>query len=157
MRKLAIGIVAVLVLSVMFVPAAFAQKAPGSATGAWTIGVPGTIFGEASGFTGTEAIIVESGKVLKLEKMPAVKDGVQMKFKTEQGNVYTVFMGPKWFVENQKLKFSPGDSVQVRGKKFGSYLIATELGKENLVMKLRSEEDGQPVWECCFPGTVKMQ
>jgi hypothetical protein len=160
MRKLAIGIVVVVAISMLLVPVAFAQRsqAAGStvSTGAWTIGLPGSVTVD-SGFTGTEAIIVEPGKVVKMEKMPGVKDGLQMKFKTDQGNVYTVFMGPKWFIDNQKIKFSPGDSVMVRGKKFGSSIIATEISKGDWTMKLRNEEDGQPSWECCFPGKVKMQ
>jgi hypothetical protein len=160
MRKLMIGIVLVVAISMMFVPMVFAQKsqAPGStySKGAWTIGLPGTVTAE-SGFTGTEAIVVESGKVVKMEKMAGVKDGLQMKFKNEQGNVYTIYMGPKWFIENQKIKFKAGDSVMVRGKKFGSAIVATEISKGDWTMKLRNEEDGQPSWECCFPGKVKTQ
>jgi len=153
MRKLAIGIVVVVAISMMFVQVSFAQK---SGTGAWSFGLPASVTVD-SGFTGKEAIVVESGKVVKLEKIAGVKDGLQMKFKTEQGNVYTVYMGPKWFIDNQKIKFSPGDSVMVRGKKIGSAIIATEISKGEWTMKLRNEEDGQPKWECCFPGKVKMQ
>jgi hypothetical protein len=160
MRKLAIGIVVVVAISMLFVPMAFAQasQAAGSTVsmGAWTIGLPGSVTAESS-FTGTEAIIVESGKVVKMEKMPGVKDGLQMKFKTDQGNVYTVYMGPKWFIDNQKIKFKAGDSVIVRGKKFGDAIIGTQISKGDWTMKLRNEEDGQPSWECCFPGKVKMQ
>ncbi|MGO9138661.1 MAG: hypothetical protein ACLP9S_17275 [Syntrophales bacterium] len=160
MRKLAIGIVLVVAISMMFVPVAFAQKSQAAGSdvsiGAWTIGLPGTISVD-SGFTGTEAIVVESGKVVKMEKMAGVKGGQQMKFKTDQGNAYTVYMGPKWFIENQKIKFMPGDSVMVRGKKFGSSIIATQISKGDWTMKLRNEEDGQPSWECCFPGAVNSQ
>jgi len=160
MRKLAIGIVVVVAISMMFVQVSFAQKsqAAGStvSTGAWSFGLPASVTVD-SGFTGKEAIVVESGKVVKLEKIAGVKDGLQMKFKTEQGNTYTVYMGPKWFVDNQKIKFSPGDSVMVRGKKFGASIIASEISKGDWTMKLRNEEDGQPAWECCFPGKVKMQ
>jgi hypothetical protein len=148
MRKLAIGIVVVVAISMMFVQVSFAQ-----AKGAWTIGVPAQL----EGVTGNEAMVVESGKVVKMEKVAGIKDGLQMKFKNEQGNVYTVYMGPKWFIENQKIKFMAGDSVMVRGKKFGSTMIATEVSKGNWTMKLRNQEDGQPSWECCFPGQVKMQ
>jgi hypothetical protein len=151
MRKLAIGIVVVVAISMLFVQVSFAQT-----KGAWTIGLPGTVTAE-TGFTGNEAVVVESGKVVKVEKMAGVKDGLQMKFKTDQGNAYTVYMGPKWFIKNQKLEFLPGDSVMVRGKKLGSSIIATEISKGDWTMKFRNEEDGQPNWECCFPGQVKMQ
>ncbi len=159
MRKLAIGIVIVVAISMLFVPVSFAQKsqAAGSTVsrGAWSLGLPA--LDADKGFTGTEAIVVEPGKVVKVEKMAGVKDGLQMKFKTDQGNAYTVYMGPKWFIENQKIKFKAGDSVVVRGKKFGSSIIATQISKGDWTMKLRNEEDGQPSWECCFPGKVKMQ
>ena len=154
MRKLSIGIVLVVAISMMFVPAAFAQAGTGSSVGAWTIGLPGTIAAD-SGFTGQEAIVVESGKVASVSATKGAKDSLQMKLKTEQGADYTVFLGPKWFIEHQKVKFMPGDSVMVRGKKFGSYIIATQVSKGDWTMKLRNEEDGQPAWECCFPGAVK--
>jgi hypothetical protein len=89
--------------------------------------------------------------------MKGVKDGQQMRVTTDQGNKYVVYMGPKWFIENQKIKFMAGDTVEVRGKKFGNRIIASEVSKGDWTMKLRNEEDGQPSWECCFPGTVKMQ
>ncbi len=152
MRKLAIGIVVVVAISMLFVQVSFAQT-----KGAWTFGVPPVVTSADTGFTENEAIVVEAGKVVKVEAMKGVKDGLQMKFKTDQGNAYTVFMGPKWFIENQKIKFAAGDSVMVKGKKFGSYIIATEISKGDWTMKLRSQEDGQPSWECCFPGAVKLQ
>jgi hypothetical protein len=159
MRKVAIGIVVVVAISMLFVQVSFAQRsqAAGSemSAGAWTLGIPGSV--TDSGFTGTEAIVVESGKVVAMEPMKGVKSSVQMKFKNDQGYVYTVYMGPKWFVENQKLNFTAGDVVLVRGKKFGSYMIATEISKGDWTMKLRNEEEGQPVWECCFPRSVKGQ
>ena len=159
MRKLTIGIVLVVAISMLFVPVAFAQKSQAAGStyskGAWTIGLPGTL--SQTGFTGNEAIVVESGKVVTIEKMAGVKGGLQMNLKTGQGNAFVVYMGPKWFIENQKIKFMPGDSVMVRGKKLGSSIIATQISKGDWTMKLRNEEDGQPSWECCFPGAVKMQ
>ena len=86
MRKLAIGIVVVVAISMLFAQVLFAQQsqAAGStvSTSAWTLGVPGTGTAESS-FTGNEAIVVESGKVVKMEKMAGVKDGLQMNFKTD--------------------------------------------------------------------------
>ncbi len=105
--------------------------------------------------TGNEAIVVESGKVKKVENMPGVKDALQMRFVTDQGNNYIVYMGPKWFMNNQKLKFMAGDQVEVRGKKVGTAIIATEISKGEWTMKLRNEEDGMPAWECCFPREVQ--
>ena len=161
MRKTAIWIMVVataLAMNIMFAQASLAQEsqAPGStfSVGAWAFGVPGVI---QSGLTGNEAIVVESGKVKKFEDMSGTKNALQMRFVTDQGNNYIVYMGPKWFINNQKLKFMAGDKVEVRGKKVGTAIIATEISKGEWTMKLRNEEDGQPSWECCFPGKVKMQ
>jgi len=160
MRKVTIWIVVVaatLMLNMMFAQTSFAQasQAAGSSVsrGAWSLGVPG--FDVFTGFTGLEAIVVEPGTVKKIEPMAGVKDGLQMKFVTDQGNNYVVYMGPKWFIENQKIKFMAGDKVEVRGKKYGSGIIASEISKGDWTMKLRNEEDGMPSWECCFPRSVK--
>ncbi len=162
MRKVALWIVVVaatLMLNMMFTQPSFAQEsqAAGSnvARGAWSLGVPG--LDAATTFTGLEAIVVEPGKVTRVEKMAGVKDGLQMRFVTDQGNKYVVYMGPKWFIENQKIKFMAGDKVEVRGKKYGSSIIASEISKGDWTMKLRNEEDGMPSWECCFPRSVKKE
>ena len=159
MRKVAIWIVVVatsFMLPMMFTQTSFAQATGPTATkGAWSLGVPG-VDAETS-FTGQEAIVAEAGKVAKVEPMKGVKDGLQMRFTTDQGNKYVVYLGPKWFIENQKIKFMAGDSVEVRGKKFGNRIIASEVSKGDMTMKLRNEEDGMPSWECCFPRSVKKQ
>jgi hypothetical protein len=159
MRKTTIWIMVVamaLVMNIMSAQALLAleSQAPESTSsvGAWSFGVPPQIH---TSLTGNEAIVVESGKVKKIENMPGVKDALQMKFMTDQGNNYIVYMGPKWFMNNQKLKFMAGDNVEVRGKKVGSAIIATEVSKGDWTMKLRNEEDGMPSWECCFPRAAK--
>jgi len=147
-----------LAVNLMFAQPSLVQgeksQAPGStfSVGAWSFGVPGPIH---TSMTGNEAMVVESGKVKKVENMPGVKDALQMKFVTDQGNSYVVYMGPKWFINNQKLRFMAGDEVEVRGKKVGTSIIATEISKGEWTMKLRNEEDGMPNWECCFPREVK--
>ena len=161
MRKVArctVVVAMMFLVSMTLAPVLFAQASQSSgpvSRGAWTLGVPG-LDAETS-FTGQEAIVVEAGKVAKVEPMKGVKDGLQMRFVSDQGNKYVVYMGPKWFIENQKIKFMAGDKVEVRGKKFGSAIIATEISKGDFTMKLRDEEDGVPSWECCFPRSVKKQ
>ena len=161
MRKVArwtVVVAMMFLVSMAFAPVLFAQAHQSSgpvSRGAWTLGIPG-IEADTS-FTGQEAIVAEPGKVVRVEKMAGVKDGLQMRFTTDQGNKYVVYLGPKWFIENQKVKFMAGDQVEVRGKKFGNRIIATEVSKGDMTMKLRSEEDGMPSWECCFPRSVKKQ
>ena len=160
MKKVAVWIMVVaaaLMLNIIFTQASFAQGS--QATGPvienkWSLGVPGVIH---TSMTGQEAIVAETGKVRKVENMAGVKDGLQMRFVTDQGNKYIVYMGPKWFINNQKLKFVAGDKVEVRGKKIGTSIIATEISKGDWTMKLRNEEDGMPNWECCFPRAVEKE
>ncbi len=122
---------------------AFADKA------LWSYGVP--VLSSESDFTGNEAMVTEKGTVQKIEKMRGQKDGLQMVILAETGGKWTVYMGPKWFIENQKIKFAKGDKVEVRGKKYGGAIIASEISKGDWTMKIRNEEDGQAVWQCCFP------
>jgi len=109
--------------------------------------------GEGSTFTGMEAIVTVNGTVTKIESMPGMKSSLQMRIKdNDQSGSWVVYMGPKWFIENQKIKFAKGDKVEVRGKKTGGAIIASEISKDDQwTMKIRNEEDGLAVWQCCFP------
>lgn len=116
----------------------------------WSYGVP-VFKGEGGDFTGNEVMVTMMGTVKKIEPMYKVKDSIQMQFIAEEGGKWIVYMGPKWFIENQKIKFAAGDKVEVRGKKYGGAIIASEISKGAWTMKIRNEEDGQAVWQCCFP------
>jgi hypothetical protein len=99
---------------------------------------------------GDEPIMTVTGKIVKIQK---IKNDLQMRIKADEGGSWVVFMGPKWFIEQQKLKFAAGDKVQVKGKKFkDESIIASEISKGDWMMKLRNDEDGQPIWMCCFPS-----
>jgi hypothetical protein len=156
MRKVAIWfavVAATLMVNMMFTQPTFAQKSQttgaGASSDAWTSGIPA--LDTKTSFTGTEGIVTEPGTVKKIEPMTGVKGGLQMRFVTDQGKACKVYMGPKWFIENQKVKFMAGDKVKIRGKTYGNAIIATEISKGDLTMKLRNEEDGMPVWESSFP------
>ncbi|MEE9911760.1 MAG: hypothetical protein K4571_08545 [Deltaproteobacteria bacterium] len=140
----AVTVVTVFVSLLMMACVAFAGKAE------WSYGVPVNI-GEGGSFTGDEAMITVKGTVDKIEKMYGSKDGLQMRLIAAEGGKWTVFLGPKWFIENQKIKFAKGDKVEVRGKKVGGSIIGSEISKGEWTMKIRNEEDGQAVWQCCFP------
>jgi len=139
----------VFVTLLMMACVAFAGKAE------WAYDVPVNI-GEGGDFTGNEAIVTMKGTVQKIEPMYGNKNSLQMQFVAEEGGKWNVFMGPKWFVENQKIKFAKGDKIEVRGKKYQGNVIASELSKEGWTMRLRNEEDGQAVWQCCFPYKERM-
>ena len=119
----------------------------------WNLGIPGG--GEGGTISEAPAIVTVAGTVTKIEKMKGVKDGLQMRLKDDKGAMWVVYLGPKWFVDNQRIKFMPKDKVEVRGGKAivegNVRIIATEVSKGDWTMKLRNEDDGMPSWECCFP------
>jgi hypothetical protein len=143
-------VVAIFMMTMMFALQSQAQLEKGP----WSLGVPELA---DVGYKGGGAIVTEAGTVKKIEKMAGVKDGLQMRLVTEHGVKWLVYMGPKWFIENQKLKFAAGDTVEVRGMKYRSVIIAAEISKGNWTMKLRNEDDGFPSWECCFPRSEKKE
>jgi len=85
--------------------------------------------------------------------MKGFKDFMEMTVKaSEPYESWKVWMGPRWFVANQKLTLNVGDEVEVRGLKYrGGTIIASEISKDDMTMLLRSEYDGMPNWECCVP------
>lgn len=153
----AFGLIFILII---MASAAIAQRTPvespihDSDIDLWTYDTP-VGKGEIGGFTGQEAIVTERGTVKKVEPMMGNKNSVQMRLLSENGGNWIVYMGPKWFIDNQRVKFNVGDKVEVRGKKFGGAIIASEISKGQWTMKLRNEQDGQANWQCCFPYKEK--
>ena len=119
----------------------------GGDTGAWTLDVTPL---DLQGFTGNEPIETFTGTVTAVEKMAGVSDGVQLVLRDETGSTYTILMGPEGFIDNQSLKFAVNDKIEVRGKRVGFYVIASEASKGDWSMRLRNEDDGVPIWQCCF-------
>lgn len=143
-----------LLLAVWVAPLSFAQQdqPADSRSGSWTIGLP--IQPETGYYASASVVAMEDipGTITAIEDMPGVKDGMQMRLKTTRGDNYLIWLGPRWFIENQRMKLNVGDEVQVRARKFqGFTYVATEVSKGDLTMRLRNEEDGLPSWECCYP------
>lgn len=155
----AIGLIFILIL---MAGAAIAERPPlespisDSDIDLWTYGTP-ISDRESQGFTGQEAIVTERGTVKKIEPMIGRKNSQQMRLLSESGGNWIVYMGPKWFMDNQKIKFNVGDKVEVRGKKFGGAIIASLISKGQWTMKLRNEDNGQANWQCCFPYKEKQE
>ena len=142
-------VLTVFVTVLMMACVAFAGKAE------WSYGTPINV-GEGSDFTGDEAMVTTKGTVQSIQPMYGDKKSLQMQFVADEGGKWTVYMGPKWLMDNQKVKFAKGDKVEVRGKKVGGAIIASEISKGQWTVKIRNEEDGQAVWQCCFPYKDRM-
>ncbi len=124
----------------------------GGNPGAWTLDMP---VADLEGFKGTEPIDTFTGTVTSVGKMKGVKDGVQLALKSGS-STYTVLLGPGWFINNQSLKFAAKDKIEVRGKRVGFNIVASEVSKGDWTMRLRNEADGAPEWQCCFLREKKM-
>jgi len=143
-------ILAVFAVSLVFAGVSMAQRPVGKAgSGGWVVAAP---FGYNETLVGTEPMITVNGTVVKVEKLKGMKDSLQMRFKSDEGEKFVVWMGPRWFIVNQKIQFNPGDNVEVRGLKYKpDTIIASEISKDEWTMVLRTEGDGLPVWDCCIP------
>ncbi|HOG17541.1 MAG: hypothetical protein A4E73_01467 [Syntrophaceae bacterium PtaU1.Bin231] len=153
-------IAASLVVGLLFGQGAFAAAGPGGQVigeggnpGAWTLDMP---VADLEGFRGNEPIDTFMGTVTSVGKMKGVKDGVQLTLKERGGSTYTVLLGPGWFINNQSLKFVAKDKIEVRGKRVGFNIVASEVSKGDWTMRLRNEADGTPEWQCCFLREKKM-
>ena len=153
-------IVAFFAVSLLLTQVSLAQEAIKGAQPqiGWTIDMPAVevqnvYFQELN--MAAKPIVTVTGEVRKIDAPKALPTNLVMMLKTEEG-IITVWLGPKWFVLSQKLKFNAGDTVEVRGLQYkAGNIIASEISKGDYTMVLRSEGDGMPNWECCIPRVRK--
>lgn len=88
-----------------------------------------------------------SGKVLRVDKVAPMKGmsyGVRLTLKTHAGLV-PVHAGPACYLENQDVKISPEDRIEVTGSRITFQgkpaIIAQEIRKENDTLKLRDANE----------------
>ena len=92
------------------------------------------------------------GKVESLETVSAsrmdIPPRVLLKLKTSQETV-TIYLGPKWYLEKQKAKLSPGDYIQVKGSRItmdnNPVILPNTITKGSVVMQFWDEQ-GSPQW-----------
>lgn len=91
----------------------------------------------------------------KIETMETVTAGrtdiparVLLKLKTKKETV-TIYLGPDWYLESQKVKLSPGDYIQVRGSRImmddQPVILPNEIIKNSKVLKFWDDQ-GRPQW-----------
>jgi hypothetical protein len=92
------------------------------------------------------------GKIESLETVSAgrmdIPARVLLKLKTEKETV-TIYLGPKWYLEEQKVELSPGDYIQVRGSRITlddePLILPNEIIKNSKVLQFWDDQ-GQPMW-----------
>ena len=145
----------ILLIALCLSTVSFAQKTdPAQSKEWWLIGTPIQGMGVQQMGDAYPSIDTLQGTVSRVEDMQGVKGSEQLRLKTAQGETWVVYLGPRWFVDNQRLKINQGDQIEVRGAKVlwegKNNLVAEDVSKGDLMMKLRNE-NGLPSWECCFP------
>ena len=92
-----------------------------------------------------------SGEVVSIEQMTPANGmgyGVHLMLKTDKETV-SVHLGPSWYIETQKIKIVPKDTITVKGSRITfegkPAIIAVEITKGDAVLKLRND-NGIPAW-----------
>ena len=92
------------------------------------------------------------GKVESIEKVTAgrmdIPARILLKLKTAKETI-TVYLGPEWYQEQQGLKLSPGDYLQVRGSRITMdnqpLILPNEIIKNSKVVQFWDDQ-GRPRW-----------
>ena len=92
------------------------------------------------------------GKIESIEKVTAgrmdIPARVLLKLKTRKETV-TIYLGPKWYLEEQQVELSPGDYIQVRGSRITMdeqpLILPNEIIKNSKVLKFWDDQ-GRPMW-----------
>jgi hypothetical protein len=114
-------------------------------TGGWATGTP---YGRLYDPKAVETI---RGEVVSGDRIIPRKGrsyGVHQVVKTDKETV-SVQLSPAWYLENQDIKISPGDKVEITGSRVSledkPATNAAEVKKGDEMLKLR-DESGYPVW-----------
>jgi hypothetical protein len=148
MKKLHLSVVLVAIAMLLFAASSYAQPRQGMmwrGSGGWG---PGSQYNRMYDPKAVETI---SGEVITVDRITPAKGmsgGVHISVKTDKETI-SVHLGPSWFLENQDVKLSAKDKVEVKGARttFAGKpaIIAAEVKKGDEVLKLR-DDSGFPVW-----------
>ncbi len=92
-----------------------------------------------------------SGQVVSLEQIAGRRGmGTGVVLKVSSGSdTFVVHLGPKWYLDDQKVKFAAGDAVEIKGvrtvRRGQDIFLAAEIKKGSDILKLRDEQ-GIPLW-----------
>jgi hypothetical protein len=146
MKKI-IALMAIMTMLVfIFSTEALAQRGmTWKGSGGWGSGTP---YGK---MYNTQSIEMISGEVVSVDKITPMKGmiyGVHLILKTDKETI-SVHLGPGWYVENQDVKITPKDKIEVKGSRITfegkPAIIAAEVKKGDNVLVLR-DTSGFPVW-----------
>jgi len=93
-----------------------------------------------------------SGEVVAVEKYVPGRGGtsygLRLSVRTDKETI-PVFLGPAWYIEEQRIKFAANDKIEVKGSKMSIQgqptIIAQEVKKAGAILRLRDDK-GAPLW-----------
>lgn len=146
MRKIMSVMAVVAMLGFVFANESLAQRGMGQKGGSgWG---PGTPYAKMYNPQTVETVTGEVVSVDKITPMKGMSYGIHVLLKTAKETI-SVHLGPGWYIENQDVKISPKDKIEVKGSRVSfeakPALIAAEVKKGDKVLMLR-DANGFPVW-----------
>jgi len=146
MKTIGILLAVITIFSFLLATESFAQQGvKWKGSGGWGMGTP------YSRMYDPKTVETLTGEVVSLNLITPTKgmsSGVQLVLRTSRATI-SVHLGPEWYIENQDVKITPKDKVDVKGSRITfegkPVIIASEVKKGNQVLKLR-DENGFPAW-----------
>ncbi|OPY69978.1 MAG: hypothetical protein A4E57_00856 [Syntrophorhabdaceae bacterium PtaU1.Bin034] len=145
MNRVIMLIGAVVLLGAIYTDASAQGRTMWKGGGGWG---PGTPYVRMYNLQSVEMI---DGEVVSVERIRPGKGmayGIHIILKTDKETI-PVHLGPAWYIENQDVRITAHDRVEVRGSRITfegkPALIAAELRKEDQVLVLR-DANGFPMW-----------
>ena len=138
MKKLLVLLAVSGLLVLMMAPSWAQQEMPGPGKG-----------GKARGMGmqyNPQTVETVTGEVAAMERtdMGRMQQGVHLSLKTDKETL-PVFLGPAFYLEEQKFQVNKGDKLQVKGSRVNQAMVAGEVKKGDQVLKLRDDQ-GKPLW-----------
>jgi hypothetical protein len=136
MRKIRLAVVAASIIALTLAGSVWAQRGMGPGAGYGRIYNPQTV----------ETV---SGQVVSIDKMSRGRyQGVHLTVKTDKETI-AVHLGPSWYLDQQKITFSPKDTLEITDSRVTfdgkPTIIAAEVKKGGQNLKLR-DASGIPMW-----------
>jgi hypothetical protein len=143
MRKIRFGLL-LSILGLFLVTGAYAQNTGGPANGEAPI--------HFSRMYDLKTVETLSGEITAIEKFSPGRggppQGLRLRVKFPQETLL-VILGPIVYVEQQNVKFAPGDRVEVKGSKMTvrgkPIIVAAEVKKGDQALKMRNAK-GEALW-----------
>jgi hypothetical protein len=144
MKKLCILVIVVEILSFILVNESSAQRGI-QQRGGWG---PGGQYGRMYDTKTVETIIGEVVSVDTFSPIEGMCCSIRSLVKTGKETI-SIHLGPRWYVEKQKIKITPKDKIEVKGSRISfkgePAIMAAEIKKGEEILKLRDEK-GFPFW-----------